>query len=89
MSKFACNRFVLQVFQRLLAADDTIGPRDLDDCKQATRIWTGNGWVENPAKLAECNALRDRRDFDRKLEQGLENNRAQRPPAARHLTGSG
>ena len=63
----------------LRGIDDTLGPRDLDDCKTATRIWTDNGWVENPAKLAECNALRDRRDFNLKLQQGLESAAPLRP----------
>ncbi len=59
--------------------DDTIGPRDLDDCKKATRVWNDHGWVDNRAKLAECNALRDRRDFNLKLEQALASGSPSRP----------
>jgi len=65
---------MFSVVQRMVSLermDNTIGPRDLDDCKKATRVWTSEGWVKNPAKLAECNSLRDQRDFNHSLEQGL------------------
>ena len=46
------------------AMDNTLGPRDLRNCRKSTRIWTSEGWVVDKTNLAECKKLRARRDFD-------------------------
>ena len=50
------------------AMDNTLGPRDLRNCRKSTRIWTSKGWVVDQSNLAECKNLRARRDFDLTIE---------------------
>jgi hypothetical protein len=53
------------------AMDNTLGPRDLRNCRKSTRIWTSEGWVVDRTNLSECKQLDSRRTFDLTIDQGL------------------
>ena len=60
---------MILVFNR--AMDNTLGPRDLRNCRKSTRIWTSEGWVVDRTNLSECKQLDSRRTFDLTIDQGL------------------